>query len=99
MFVVLQVDVGSADVVSATIAIFNAVAVTLKPTPLKSHYSFNLRDVSKVFQGICQCNPITIEHKSHVSCCDMETSVLCVVQHVVLLCHTLSFTDGSAVGS
>jgi dynein heavy chain len=39
-------------VVSATTETFNRVRDTMRPTPSKSHYTFNLRDVSKVFQGV-----------------------------------------------
>ena len=39
-------------VVAATTETFNRVRDTMRPTPSKSHYTFNLRDVSKVFQGI-----------------------------------------------
>lgn len=35
--------------VEATLRVYNAVADTLKPTPSKSHYTFNLRDMSKIF--------------------------------------------------
>lgn len=42
-------------VVSATLQIYKAIQEELKPTPLKSHYSFNLRDVSKVICGVCLC--------------------------------------------
>eukprot|EP00929_Paragymnodinium_shiwhaense_P087551 TRINITY_DN476_c0_g7_i1.p1 TRINITY_DN476_c0_g7~~TRINITY_DN476_c0_g7_i1.p1 ORF type:complete len:2666 (-),score=827.08 TRINITY_DN476_c0_g7_i1:96-7328(-) len=41
--------------VSATLDVYNIVLRELLPTPAKSHYTFNMRDVSKVFQGICQC--------------------------------------------
>ncbi len=30
----------------------------LRPIPSKSHYTFNLRDVAKVFQGICRASPL-----------------------------------------
>lgn len=39
-------------IVEATIDIFNFVQTSLKPTPAKSHYLFNLRDISRVVQGI-----------------------------------------------
>lgn len=40
--------------VSNTINVYNSVQETFKPTPAKSHYTYNLRDVSKVFQGIAK---------------------------------------------
>jgi dynein heavy chain len=38
--------------VLSTITIYDKISSELLPTPLRSHYLFNLRDVSKVFQGI-----------------------------------------------
>lgn len=37
--------------VDATIDVFNTITKELLPTPQKSHYTFNLRDLAKVFQG------------------------------------------------
>lgn len=39
--------------VSATYKIYLKIQEDLKPTPMKSHYTFNLRDFSKVICGIC----------------------------------------------
>jgi hypothetical protein len=39
--------------VVATIEIYDTVQRELLPTPAKSHYTFNLRDVSKVRGGAC----------------------------------------------
>jgi dynein heavy chain len=39
-------------VVQATIDVYNAISRDMLPTPAKSHYTFNLRDLSKVFQGM-----------------------------------------------
>ncbi|XP_005102124.3 dynein heavy chain 1, axonemal [Aplysia californica] len=35
-----------------TISMYNIVQTQMLPTPAKSHYTFNMRDLSKVFQGI-----------------------------------------------
>jgi dynein heavy chain len=40
--------------VANTITIYNETIKAFKPTPAKAHYSYNLRDVSKVFQGLSQ---------------------------------------------
>jgi dynein heavy chain, axonemal len=43
--------------VAGTIDMYETISAKLLPTPTKSHYTFNLRDLSKVFQGINQSNP------------------------------------------
>lgn len=52
----------SENVVAATLDIYNKISVELLPTPAKSHYTFNLRDVSKVFQGILLTKPVCVQN-------------------------------------
>ncbi|CAG9862849.1 unnamed protein product [Phyllotreta striolata] len=42
----------SRELTEATIDLYNAVCGKMLPTPAKLHYLFNLRDISKVFQGL-----------------------------------------------
>ncbi|TMW63012.1 hypothetical protein Poli38472_005630 [Pythium oligandrum] len=44
-------------VIASIIEIYNRVSLELLPTPSKFHYTFNLRDVSKVFQGMLMITP------------------------------------------
>ena len=53
----------SGSIVDGTILIYNTIAKELLPTPTKSHYTFNLRDLSKVFQGTLQAHPDYIKDK------------------------------------
>lgn len=46
--------------VDATQTVYSGVQKQLKPTPNKSHYTFNLRDISKIFQGVCSAHQKTI---------------------------------------
>ena len=39
-------------IVDATVSIFNESVLFLLPTPAKSHYTFNLRDLSRVVNGV-----------------------------------------------
>ena len=48
-------------IVSNTITIYQLIQERFRPTPAKSHYTYNLRDVSKVFQGISKASPKAIK--------------------------------------
>jgi dynein heavy chain, axonemal len=42
--------------IDSVLYMYNTVKKNLLPTPTKSHYTFNMRDISKVFQGICNAS-------------------------------------------
>lgn len=46
-------------VVDSTIDVYNEIREKLLPTPSKPHYTFNLRDVARVIQGVMRADPKT----------------------------------------
>ncbi|KAM6325251.1 LOW QUALITY PROTEIN: dynein axonemal heavy chain 1 [Podargus strigoides] len=56
----------SEPLVDATMSMYLTITSQLLPTPAKSHYTFNLRDLSKVFQGMLMAEPSKMENKQHL---------------------------------
>jgi dynein heavy chain len=54
------------NIIDAGAEIYNRMAEELLPTPDKSHYLFNLRDLSKVVQGILQADQQVIREETQL---------------------------------
>ena len=56
----------SNSIVEASVEVFNRISEELLPTPSKSHYLFNLRDLSKVVQGVLQATTETVTQPGEI---------------------------------
>lgn len=54
--------------VSATLELYNTLLRELLPTPAKSHYTFNLRDIASVVQ-VCEQSLHTLIQVRHIALC------------------------------
>ncbi|CAF4716798.1 unnamed protein product [Rotaria socialis] len=50
-------------VTKATIDLYQTIENKYLPTPTKIHYTFNMRDISRMFEGLLLCNRTTITTK------------------------------------
>ncbi|TNJ29738.1 IAD-1alpha dynein heavy chain [Giardia muris] len=51
------IDTISNRITSATLSVYNGILQGLSPTPSRFHYLFNLRDLSRVYEGLCMALP------------------------------------------
>ena len=47
----------------ATLELYNRIIKELPPTPSKFHYIFNLRDLSRIYHGLCLTTPDRFDSK------------------------------------
>ena len=52
-----EIQAMSAPMVAATVEMYNQIRLGMLPTPAKSHYTFNLRDLARVIQGVLRAEP------------------------------------------
>lgn len=44
-------------ITTATMELYHSIVKDLPPTPSKFHYIFNLRDLSRIYHGLCLTTP------------------------------------------
>lgn len=49
--------------VDGTVEVYNLLGAEMRPTPSRSHYTFNMRDLSKVIQGLLMVQPNDVPDK------------------------------------
>ena len=52
--------------VKAAVDLYTACRKHLRPTPSRTHYTFNLRDLSKVFQGMLRVEPTSVNNVGYI---------------------------------
>lgn len=56
----------AASLITMTLNLYNFITVELPPTPNKFHYIFNMRDLSRICNGLCIISPQYFAEVHHV---------------------------------
>mmetsp|Transcript_9795 Transcript_9795/g.9588 ORF Transcript_9795/g.9588 Transcript_9795/m.9588 type:complete len:118 (+) Transcript_9795:1120-1473(+) len=59
-------DIFADPIIKASVEIYIKTIKDFLPTPTKSHYTFNLRDMSKVIQGMLMINLEYLDNKEYL---------------------------------
>ena len=65
----------------ATVKLWDLIKNTLLPSPSKFHYVFNLRDVSRIFKGMCCITPETINDAPNIEDCSPSLYLVALWRH------------------
>ncbi|RNF23496.1 Dynein heavy chain family protein [Trypanosoma conorhini] len=79
--------------VNASVDIFNKVRDAMRPKPTTPHYTFNLRDLAKVFQGITQVTPRVCKVKRSVTRLWIHELLRCFYDRLATQEDRLFFTE------
>ncbi|ESS64146.1 putative dynein heavy chain [Trypanosoma cruzi Dm28c] len=79
--------------VNASVEIFNKTRDKMRPKPTTPHYTFNLRDLAKVFQGITQVTPRVCKLKRSVTRLWIHESLRCFYDRLATQEDRTYFTE------
>ena len=80
-------------IVSSTVQLYTDISAALLPTPSKSHYTFNLRDISKVFMGLLMVKPTEIPNADVFTRLWIHESMRCFHDRLISQEDRLWFTN------
>ena len=69
----------TSSIVTATTDLYSLVSANLLPTPQKTHYTYNVRDLSRVFQGLLLSPASAFLRRSRSCACGSTRCTACAL--------------------